>query len=71
MGGGIARRLFDLALVGARPAVGDVGAHGVVEQHDLLADQGDVGVERGESHVANVGIVDGDAARIDIVEAGE
>ncbi len=50
-------------------AVGDIGGHGVVEQHDLLADEGDVGAQGGQRELADVDAVEQDGARVGTVEA--
>ncbi len=68
MGGGGARGGGDVILDRAGPAVGDVGAHRVVEQADLLADQRDGAAQAGERDAANVLPVDGEASGRDIVE---
>ncbi len=50
-------------------AVGDIGGHGVVEEHDLLADEGDVGAQGGQRELADVDAVEQDGARVGKVEA--
>ena len=67
-GGGLSGGL-DLGVGGARPPVGDIGAHRVVEQGDLLADQRDLAVQGGERQIANIEAVDRHPAAGRIVEA--
>ncbi len=52
-----------------RLAVGDVVAHGVVEQHRLLRDDSDLRAQGCQSHVANVVAIDQQASRGDVEEA--
>ena len=70
VGGGVTGGGDDLGVAGPGPAIGDVGPDRVVEKGDLLADQGDVGIERGQRDVAHVGAVDENPARGHVVEAG-
>ena len=53
----------------ARVAVGDIGAHGVVEEEGELGDDRDLRPQRAQRVVADVDAVDGDAAFTDVVEA--
>ena len=53
----------------ARP-VGDVGAHGIVEQSGLLAHQSDGVAQAGQRHVANVGTVDAHPPGPGVIESG-
>src|SRR5258708_32730871 len=48
------RRCLDLGFGGAEPAIGDVGAHRVIEQADLLSDDSDGATQRRERHRTNV-----------------
>ena len=57
-----------LRLAGYRPPVGDVGAHRVVEQVDLLTDQGDRAAQTGERDRAYVLAIDQDRAVVDVIE---
>ena len=63
-GGGL-----DPRLVHVLEAVGDVGAHGVVEEHRLLGDEADLLAQALERRVAHVDAVDGDGALGHVVEA--
>ena len=68
---GPARRLLDLRLGGFEPAVGDVLADRAAEEEDILLHDADLAPQRGQRHVADVDAVDGDAPRVDLVEAGQ
>ena len=70
VGPGVARRLDDLILAGLELAVSDVGADGVVEQADFLADQPNTGAQRGQRNFAQVGAVYGNPAAVDVIEPG-
>ena len=69
VGEGVAGGLYDLFGGNIGLAVGDVVAHGVVEEDRLLRDLGDLFAERLESEGANIVAVDEDAAAADVVEA--
>src|SRR5437660_20786 len=55
------RRCLDLGFGGAEPAIGDVGAHRVIKQADLLSDDSDGATQRRERHRTNVLPIDRDA----------
>ncbi len=50
-------------------AIGDVGAHGVVEQHHVLADEREGIAQRMDGDLADVLPIDADGAGADIIEA--
>src|SRR3990172_8266056 len=58
-------------LVDVVEAVGDVGPHGVVEEHRFLRDEPDLRAKAGQGSLAHVDPVDQDRAVADVVEAGE
>ena len=53
------------------PSVGDVLADRAGEEEDILLHDADLAPQRRERHVADIDAVDRDAARIDLVEAGQ
>jgi hypothetical protein len=59
----------DVLRASVRPAVGDVLAHGAMEQHRVLQHEADVRAQRIELVVAQIAAVDQDAAGGRIVEA--
>ena len=69
VGGGGNRGGLDIGVRRTEPAIGDVGAHRVVEQADLLRDQRDRAAQRGERHRADFLPVDQNAAGIGVVKA--
>src|ERR1035437_2875179 len=66
---GVARGLCHHAGFHVWSSVGDVVAHGVVEQNGLLRDLGNLAAERGKRHIAQVVTIDEDAAGGDVEEA--
>ena len=61
MGGG--GRLLHLRGGGlAVAAISNVGTYTVIEEDDILADQGDIGAQGGQGDVANVAAIQGDGA---------
>ena len=69
MRGSRLRRRDDLLLRGVRPAEGNIRAHAVVEQHDILADDADLSAQARQRDMAQVLPVDLDAALVRVVEA--
>src|SRR5690625_311612 len=67
----LAGRIQDLGLRCIQSPVGDVLPDGPGEEEDVLLDDADLTPQRGKSHVANVGAVDGDPALIYLVETGQ
>src|SRR6516165_11101890 len=68
VGAGRSRRRLDRSRRGPEPAIGDVGAHRVVEQTDFLRDERDGAAQRGDGYQADVLAVDRNASRLDIEE---
>ena len=64
-----AGRGLHLLLRNVRLPVGNVVAHGVVEQHRLLRDHADLRAQRGQRDVAHVAAIDEQASGGDIEEA--
>ena len=56
-------------LAGPGASETDIGAYGVVEQHYLLADDGDRPAQAGERNIAHVLTIDQNAALRHVVEA--
>ena len=69
VGGSRARRFLDFGRGCAKAAIGDIGAHSVVEQADFLSDQRDRAAQRGDRHRAHILPVDCDASRFDVEES--
>ena len=58
VGVGVLEGIDDFGLGGVEAAVGDVVAHGVVEQDGLLGDHADLAPERGQGDVPDIVAVD-------------
>ena len=61
---------LDLFLWNMGLAVGDVVAHGVVEEHGFLGDDADLGAQRSEGDVADIVAIDEQTSASHIEEAG-
>jgi len=70
VGVGVDRGGDHLFARGVRAAEQQVAVDGVVEEHRVLGDDGDVAAQVGEAHRAHVVAVDGDPAGGGLVEAG-
>src|SRR3546814_19793152 len=71
MDGGSPRGFFDLHLCGALPAVADIVADRVVEQHAVLRNDADRGAQASLRHLRDVLAVYGDTAASRLIEAEE
>ena len=69
VGEGRPGRRLHARLVHVVQAVGDVGAHGVVEEHRLLGHEADLLAQAREGGLADVDAVDEDRALAHVVEA--
>ena len=63
------RRLPYRSIVAADAAIGDVVAHGIVEQHRILRNDADCGAQGRLGHIADILPIDRHAAIADIVKA--